>query len=189
MLWVFFIVIVLSTVDMGHCGDSVNLTEITWCHAVNSQKELKDALTSQSFNLFICKISIFICSFLRKILGDANAIEADVIIGIHERTQSINNDEGIPIMGHPPAVKSDLSLVEFLEAIKEYHSKPENANKTKIVKLDFKSIDATERSIEMLQQDWKKVNRNLQLEILFTVKYFFSLILFHSVYIPNLGEC
>lgn len=64
-------------------------------------------------------------------------------------------------MGHPPAVKSDLSLVEFLEAIKEFHSKPENAGKTKIVKLDFKSIEATERSIEMLEKDWKKVNKIL----------------------------
>lgn len=86
-------------------------------------------------------------------VGDAKAIEADVIIGYHEGEQG----ENVPIMGHPPAVKSDLSLVEFLEAIKEYHSKPENVNKIKIVKLDFKSIEATERSIEMLEKDWKKV--------------------------------
>lgn len=46
MLWVFFIAIVMS-INMGDCGDSVNLTEITWCHAVNSQKELKDALKSR----------------------------------------------------------------------------------------------------------------------------------------------
>lgn len=91
-------------------------------------------------------------------LGDAKAIEADVIIGYHIGGQSQDKNEKIPVMGHPPAVKSDLSLVEFLEAIKEYHSKPENANKTKIVKLDFKSIEATERSIEMLEKDWKKVN-------------------------------
>lgn len=65
-------------------------------------------------------------------------------------------------MGHPPATKSDLSLVEFLEAIKEYHSKPENVNKVKIVKLDFKSIEATERSIEMLEKGWKKVNKILK---------------------------
>lgn len=94
-------------------------------------------------------------------LGDVKAIEADVIIGIHEGTQSANEDEKIPIMGHPPAVKSDLSLVQFSEAIKEYHSKPENANKIKIVKLDFKSIEATERSIELLEKDWKKVNEKL----------------------------
>lgn len=89
-------------------------------------------------------------------LGDAKAIEADVIIGYHEGGPDVK----IPVMGHPPAVKSDLSLVEFLEAIREYHSKPENVNKTKIVKLDFKSIEATERSIEMLEKDWKKVNGN-----------------------------
>lgn len=91
-------------------------------------------------------------------LGDVNAIEADVIIGIHESTHTVNKDEGIPIMGHPPANKSDLSLVEFLEAVKEYHSKPENKNNIKIIKLDFKSIEATERSVELLENDWKKVN-------------------------------
>lgn len=90
-------------------------------------------------------------------LGNANAIEADVIIGTHEKTLSTDEDAGIPIMGHPPAVKSDLSLVEFLEAIKEYHNKPENKEKPKIIKLDFKSIEATERSIEILERDWKKV--------------------------------
>lgn len=59
MLWLFSIAVVISTIDMGHCGDGVNLTEITWCHAVNSQKELKDALKSQFFNLFVYKITNF----------------------------------------------------------------------------------------------------------------------------------
>lgn len=98
-------------------------------------------------------------NFCSSNLGDAKAIEADVIIGVHENAQSVDKDEKIPIMGHPPAVKSDLSLVEFLNAIKEYHSKPENVNKIKIVKLDFKSIEATERSIEILETDWKKVKQ------------------------------
>lgn len=39
------------SINMGDCGDSVNLTEITWCHAVNSQKELKDALKSRLYSL------------------------------------------------------------------------------------------------------------------------------------------
>lgn len=90
-------------------------------------------------------------------LGDAKAIEADVIIGIHESTKSANNDERIPIMGHPPAIKSDLSLMEFLAAVKEYHSKSENKDKIKIIKLDFKSIEATEQSIKILENDWQKV--------------------------------
>lgn len=157
MFWLFFLAVALP-IDMGHCA---NLTEITWCHAVNSQKELKEALISQwriiqpKFKNEMYLIELFLVSNL----GDANAIEADVIIGVHKRSQSIDEDEKIPIMGHPPAVKSDLSLVEFLNAIKEYHSKPENVNKTKIVKLDFKSIEATERSIEILQPDWKKVKK------------------------------
>lgn len=50
MLWFFFIAIVMS-INMGDCVDSANLTEITWCHAVNSQKELKDALNSQLHSL------------------------------------------------------------------------------------------------------------------------------------------
>lgn len=86
-------------------------------------------------------------------------------------------------MGHPPAVKSDLSLVEFLEAIREYHSKPENVNKTKIVKLDFKSIEATERSIELLENDWKKVNEKLQFCSAFGSfrSFFFVVFVFHLV--------
>lgn len=100
--------------------------------------------------------------FLRIKLGDAKAIEADVILGIHETAHSPNEDVKIPIMGHPPATKSDLSLVEFLKAIKEYHNRPENVNKMKIVKLDFKSIEATKQSIELLETDWNTVRRRTQ---------------------------
>lgn len=126
----------------------------------------------------------FVFSFIK--LGDAKAIEADVIIGYHEGGE----DEKIPVMGHPPAEKSDLSLVEFLEAIKEYHSKPENVNKPKLVKLDFKSIEATERSIEMLERDWKRVNGNLKKAWhLISFIYLFHSLSFHLVYIPDLGEC
>lgn len=144
---------------------------------------LIEFIRMQNYNFFL---NIFF-SFMN--IGGAKAIEADVIIGFHEGGQ---NDENIPIMGHPPAVKSDLSLVEFLEAIKEYHSKPENANQTKIVKLDFKSIEATERSIEMLEKDWKKVSRKFRKKARPDMVSFDSYLfwfLFHSVYIPDLGKC
>lgn len=47
MLWLFILTVLLP-IEMSHSGSiSPNLTEITWCHAVNSQKELNDALKSQ----------------------------------------------------------------------------------------------------------------------------------------------
>lgn len=198
MLWSFILTVVLA-VKMSHCGDSSNLTEITWCHAVNSQKLLNDALKSEyTYSLefksrlqFHWEIPFLSRSFQ---LGDTKAIEADVIIGIHDSAQSLSNDAKIPIMGHPPATKSDLSLVEFLEAIKEYHSRPENVNKTKIVKLDFKSIEATEQSTELLKTDWKKVEQKHRKPFAVRNSTHFThriilILWFHSVCFSDLGKC
>lgn len=55
-----------------------------------------------------------------------------------------SNVTNIPIMAHPPSNESDLSLEEFL------NTNIEN-NGTKGVKLDFKSIDAFEKSKEILK--------------------------------------
>ncbi|XP_011637578.1 protein FAM151A [Pogonomyrmex barbatus] len=68
-----------------------NLTKIIWAHAVNSQAELEKALASE----------------------DVMMLEADVVIGRLNNTSGSNYTD-IPIMAHPPAVESDLSLEEFL---------------------------------------------------------------------------
>lgn len=58
------------------------------------------------------------------------------------------NATPIPIMAHPPANTSDLSVVSFLEQIHEHNEK--NANNVKGIKMDFKSIDVVDPSIDAL---------------------------------------
>lgn len=79
-------------------------------------------------------------------------IEADVVLG--ELTpEGLQN---MPIMAHPPANTSDLSLSEFLVQIIS-----DNQNKTEVqwkgIKLDFKSIAALERSVEVIQEVYPQV--------------------------------
>ncbi|XP_023289849.1 protein FAM151A isoform X2 [Orussus abietinus] len=95
-----------------------NLTKVTWAHAVNSQKKLDDALQS-----------------------DIMMLEADVIVGTLN-TSGVNATD-IPIMGHPPANESDLSLEDFLRQVLK--------NGKKGVKLDFKSYSAFSQSQPVIQ--------------------------------------
>ncbi|KRT78838.1 hypothetical protein AMK59_8299 [Oryctes borbonicus] len=100
-----------------------NLSSITWAHAVNSKSELAASLNSSIMML-----------------------EADVVIG------KINNSGNeIPIMAHPPANTSDLSLSDFLSEILEFNLKA-NSQAKKGVKLDFKSIEALENSLDELDK-------------------------------------
>lgn len=69
-------------------------------------------------------------------------LEADVVLGKLNTTNQ-TDQLMIPIMAHPPAVESDLSLENFLEI--NIHS-----NKTKGIKLDFKSNSAFESSKPIL---------------------------------------
>ncbi|CAB3238788.1 unnamed protein product [Arctia plantaginis] len=99
-----------------------NLTTVTWAHAVNNKTYLDAALASD-----ICML------------------EADIVLG------TIIGKEGppIPVMAHPPATSSDLSLADFLSTVAKYN----NVNsKQKGVKLDFKSIEAYEKSQELIAQ-------------------------------------
>lgn len=73
-------------------------------------------------------------------------LEADVVIG----TLHNNASKLIPIMAHPPNNTSDLSLEEFIETILK--------NGTKGMKLDFKSIEAFNQSIEILNKFKPKVS-------------------------------
>lgn len=72
-------------------------------------------------------------------------LEADIVIG------QIVGKEGppIPIMAHPPATTSDLSLADFLSTVAQYNN---GKSQQKGVKLDFKSIEAFEKSQEQIAQ-------------------------------------
>lgn len=60
-------------------------------------------------------------------------------------------EDKIPIMGHPPEDTSDLSLDDFLNRVADHNAK--HVNSTKGVKLDFKSIEAVEKSIDLVKKD------------------------------------
>ncbi|KAM0735719.1 Protein FAM151B [Formica fusca] len=94
-----------------------NLTKIVWAHAVNNLTELERALSSE----------------------DIMMLEADVVMG---KLNNTINQTDIPIMAHPPAIESDLSLENFLELNIRNH--------TKGIKLDFKSNQAFENSKPIL---------------------------------------
>ena len=88
-------------------------SDITWLHAVNDVKKLQEGLS-----------------------GKAMMLEADVLL-------RHNHADGMPIMAHPPAVDSDLSLLEFLN---------QTIASIKGIKLDFKSLAAVEPSLRILQE-------------------------------------
>ncbi|XP_053683982.1 protein FAM151B isoform X2 [Sabethes cyaneus] len=101
------------------------LTCITWAHAVNSNELLSAVLK-----------------------GDIDFIEADIGLGYLDCDNE--NRNLIPIMAHPPATKSDLSLRSFLEQVHNFNSLAD-VNKVKGIKLDFKSIEAFEQSVQIIQ--------------------------------------
>lgn len=67
-------------------------------------------------------------------------LEADVVLG----NLTNSNTTKIPIMAHPPNEVSDLSLDEFLTVVLK--------NRTKGIKLDFKSIEAYKAGLEVLEK-------------------------------------
>lgn len=79
-------------------------------------------------------------------------LEADIILG-----ELINdtNKEQLPVMGHPPATTSDLTLDMFLSTVSLFND--HNKNNTKGVKLDFKSIEVFEKSISIIENLYSKV--------------------------------
>ncbi|XP_060821750.1 protein FAM151B isoform X1 [Bombus pascuorum] len=107
-----------------------NLTKIVWEHAVNSKEKLDNALASDKIMM----------------------LEADVTLGILNGTSS--NNTQIPIMAHPPATESNLTLEDFLNTVIRQ-------NVTKGIKLDFKSIDAFNASKPILE----KVRNNIKFPV------------------------
>ncbi|KAI4463493.1 menorin (dendritic branching protein) [Holotrichia oblita] len=84
-------------------------------------------------------------------------LEADVVIGKVNNTGS-----DIPIMAHPPANSSDLSLNDFLNEVFEYNSKVNSPQIKKGVKLDFKSIEALDGSVPIIDALYNNCSNNLE---------------------------
>lgn len=97
-----------------------DMTKLTWAHAVNNQSLLKEALDDAKVMM----------------------LEADVVLGTHS-----GGNETIPIMAHPPATTSDLSLKQFVEAVIGVQKKEKKG-----IKLDFKSTDAFLESLTVIFQ-------------------------------------
>uniref|UniRef100_A0A6B2E6H2 Putative conserved secreted protein n=1 Tax=Phlebotomus kandelakii TaxID=1109342 RepID=A0A6B2E6H2_9DIPT len=114
---------------MLRVSEAANLTAITWAHAVNSQ-DLLDITLASSIDM----------------------IEADIVLG-----HLVDDPDGpaLPIMGHPPATVSDISLQSFLTQILEYNK---NSEKMKGVKLDFKSTEVFNGSLGMLTNIWSSMD-------------------------------
>lgn len=77
-------------------------------------------------------------------------IEADIVLGT-----LTNNATAVeqPVMGHPPATTSDISLDQFLRQILAFNNKNTTVTK-KGVKLDFKSTEVFNGSHALLQELW-----------------------------------
>ncbi|XP_058454296.1 protein FAM151B [Malaya genurostris] len=120
-----------------------NLTSITWAHAVNNKTYLSDVLNN----------------------ANVNFIEADISMGYLEDDKI--NQNLIPVMAHPPAIKSDLSLNNFLKQIRDFNMHA-NTSQVKGVKLDFKSIEALEQSVGILSScyDTRKFKTWINADIL-----------------------
>jgi Uncharacterized conserved protein (DUF2181) len=78
------------------------------------------------------------------VLDEMMMLEADVLMG----TLTGGGTEQIPIMAHPPALESDLSLQNFLDGVVAANTN----GKRKGIKLDFKALAAVPLALEMLGQ-------------------------------------
>ncbi|XP_043802481.1 protein FAM151B isoform X2 [Apis laboriosa] len=97
-----------------------NLTKITWAHAVNDKATLNKSLE-----------------------GNVMMLEADVMFG---KVTGQDSTVQQPIMAHPPANESDLSLENFLNTVIE------RKEIKKGIKLDFKSVEAFNASKPILDK-------------------------------------
>jgi len=103
--------------------ESTDVGIISWAHAVNSKSEFQEAKTS-----------------------GINFFEADILL---RRRGGANHAENIPIMAHPPATDSDLTLKEFLQM----------SSLLPIgIKLDFKTIEALRASVDVLLEHRRRVD-------------------------------
>lgn len=101
-----------KTIDVGDVWPetSQDLTAVEWAHALSSEAELKTALWDDSIQM----------------------LEADVVFG----TVTVSSPaKTVPVMAHPPANTSDLSLERFIVKVAEHVLRHKVK---KGVKLDFK---------------------------------------------------
>lgn len=80
-------------------------------------------------------------------------LEADIVLG---RVNGSSQENDIPIMAHPPQSTSDISLKDFLQKIQDFNMNENNTAK-KGVKLDFKSIEVFEVSVDVIKDLYPKV--------------------------------
>uniref|UniRef100_A0A182NEA5 Menorin-like domain-containing protein n=1 Tax=Anopheles dirus TaxID=7168 RepID=A0A182NEA5_9DIPT len=136
---------------IAHADAKANLTKITWAHAVNDAEFLSRVLESKLHAYLLYIRIVLIKDF---ILGDIQFIEADISLGYLK--DDVNKEHEIPIMAHPPATESDIALETFLKRILQYNREVEKDNaQVKGVKLDFKSINAFERSIDIIRASYE----------------------------------
>ena len=148
-----------------------DLTKVTWAHAVNSKSLLKSALNDGKRPELLSKNNFDNVQLSSVSADHIMMMEADVNVG-HLIDQPSTSDP-MPIMAHPPAVVSDLSLKAFVHTVSNvsysyyllFHiciycnnfllKQAENVKKG--IKLDFKSLSIVEPSLKTLSKDSKKV--------------------------------
>ena len=114
-----------------------DLSKVIWSHATNSHQV-------RGANVVTCDYKHCVQALQEAIAGDTMMIEADVSIG----------PGGEPIMAHPPAIDSDLSLQQFLDIV----IAETEAGARKGIKLDFKAIEIVEPSLKMVKLVESKLN-------------------------------
>ncbi|XP_066548209.1 protein FAM151A [Amia ocellicauda] len=109
-----------------HLGyiDKKDGLQVSWYHSANKKHEMEQALQS-----------------------DAMVLEADVNLEGYNTA----NQTSIPVMAHPPAIYSDNTLQQWLEAV---------LKSKKGIKLDFKSLEAVGPSLDILINQVSKSGKN-----------------------------
>ena len=131
----------MATDTVSESTDNALLINYNWHHAVNSQSKLNDVLTclsNKSNDTYI------------------EAIEADII---YSEVQSK------AVMGHPPLVDGDLTLVSFLQQVHSINFQQQHDNDSidtcPVLKLDFKSMEALQSSLSDVQDYLSNLPTNL----------------------------
>ena len=96
---------------------------VTFAHAVNSQALLRQSLADSTINF----------------------LEADVMLSASDPAM------GVPIMCHPPARESDLTLQDFIAQVRLHNTRPHTIPKG--IKLDFKEPRAVPMAVQLLQKE------------------------------------
>ncbi|XP_054717905.1 uncharacterized protein LOC129227380 [Uloborus diversus] len=113
--------------------DKPDASDITWAHAVNSNKALEEEL-----------------------IGPVDFLEADISMGYDTTYPTADIPSPVPIMAHPPENTSDISFDTWIQKVVKSGAK-------KGIKLDFKSVETVEPSLVILQKRVQNLNFSLWL--------------------------